>query len=221
MTYTQENHVSVNHTILDPDLFHNDVYSGELSWFSTYVDHIQIGYNINNYLHWVAANHVYVRTIFFSWNYCSRWRESKCLISCKSYLWHAESLSSCRFCNVAVQFCDLLRNVYVGTGKRPRACWDCGFESCQGHRCLCMLSVVRERTLRRTDHSSREVLPTAMHHCVWSRNLKNEEALAHVGLQRHRGWKKKKHACIHTYVRTAPKLYYLVITSYINLKSRH
>jgi len=28
---------------------------------------------------------------------------------------------------------------------------------------------------------SRGVLPTVVHHCVWSRNLVNEEALAHWG----------------------------------------
>jgi len=31
----------------------------------------------------------------------------------KSYLLHAERLSLCRVCNIAVQLCDLLRNVYV------------------------------------------------------------------------------------------------------------
>jgi len=30
-----------------------------------------------------------------------------------------------------------------------------------------------------------------MRHCVWSRNLKNQEAMARVGLQRHRGEKNK------------------------------
>jgi len=42
-------------------------------------------------------------------------------------------------------------------------------------------------SLRRTDHSSRGVLPNVMRRCVWSRNLKNEEAMARVGPQRHRG----------------------------------
>ena len=40
--------------------------------------------------------------------------------------------------------------------------------------------------VRRADHSSRGVLPTVMRRCVWSRNLKNEEAMAGVGPQRHR-----------------------------------
>jgi len=55
---------------------------------------------------------------------------------------------------------------------------------------LWVLCVVRERSLRRADHSSRGVLPTVMRRCVWSRNLKNEEAVARDGPQRH---KKKKY----------------------------
>jgi len=47
--------------------------------------------------------------------------------------------------------------------------------------CLCWVL-----SLGRADHSSREVLPTVMRRYVWSRNLKNEEALARVGPQRHR-----------------------------------
>jgi len=47
---------------------------------------------------------------------------------------------------------------------------------------LWVLSVVRQRSLRRADHSSRVVLPTVMRRCVWSRNLDNEEALSHWGL---------------------------------------
>jgi hypothetical protein len=42
------------------------------------------------------------------------------------------------------------------------------------------------------DHFSRGVLPTVVCRCVWSRNLKNEEAKARVGPQRHR----KKKLCI-------------------------
>jgi len=41
------------------------------------------------------------------------------------------------------------------------------------------------------DHSSRGVLPTAVRRCVWSRNLKNEEAMTRVRSQRH-----KKLQCI-------------------------
>jgi len=39
--------------------------------------------------------------------------------------------------------------------------------------------------LRRADHSSRGVLPTVVRRCVWSRNIKNEEAVTRVGSQRH------------------------------------
>ena len=44
--------------------------------------------------------------------------------------------------------------------------------------------------VRRADPSSRGVLPTAVRRCVWSRILKNEEAMTRVGSQRHR--KKKQ-----------------------------
>jgi len=40
---------------------------------------------------------------------------------------------------------------------------------------------VCQRSLRRADHTSRGVLPTAVRRCVWSRNLVNEEAMAHWG----------------------------------------
>ena len=41
---------------------------------------------------------------------------------------------------------------------------------------ICLLSVscvVRQRSLRRADHSSRGALPTVVLRCVWSRNIKN------------------------------------------------
>ena len=50
---------------------------------------------------------------------------------------------------------------------------------------LWVLCVVRWRSLRRAHHASRGVIPTVMRRCIWSRNLKNEEALAFVGPQRH------------------------------------
>jgi hypothetical protein len=46
------------------------------------------------------------------------------------------------------------------------------------------VSVVRcqvEVSVRRADRSSRGVLPTVARHCVWSRNLMNEEAVAQWG----------------------------------------
>ena len=47
------------------------------------------------------------------------------------------------------------------------------------HYLLWVLFVVRRRSLRRADHSSRGLLPTVVRRCVWSRNLVNEETLAH------------------------------------------
>jgi hypothetical protein len=47
---------------------------------------------------------------------------------------------------------------------------------------LWVLCEVRWRSLRRADLSSRGVLPNVVRHCVRSRNLVNEEALAHWGL---------------------------------------
>jgi hypothetical protein len=41
------------------------------------------------------------------------------------------------------------------------------------------------RSLRRTDHSARGVLPTVARRVCDLENLVNEEAIAHVGLQRH------------------------------------
>jgi hypothetical protein len=53
-----------------------------------------------------------------------------------------------------------------------------------------VLCVVRKRSVRRADHSSRGVLLTAVRRCLLSRNLVNEEAMALVGLQRLRKNKK-------------------------------
>jgi hypothetical protein len=82
VTHTQVIHNSVNnHTNPDHYLFYNDVYTGELLWFNTCVDHIQFGYNANNYLRSAAANHTYK---LFSTKTCSRRRQCKRLISCIS-----------------------------------------------------------------------------------------------------------------------------------------
>jgi len=70
-------------------------------------------------------------------------------------------------------------------GLWPLAFWDCGFESRRGHGCLSwVMCVLRQRSLRRADHSSGGVLPTVVRRCVWSRNLVNEEAMTHWGLSR-------------------------------------
>jgi len=66
-------------------------------------------------------------------------------------------------------------------GRSPAAIG--GFESHREHGCLSwVLCVVRWRSLRRADHSSRGVLPTMVRRCVRSRDLVNEEAMAHWGL---------------------------------------
>jgi hypothetical protein len=73
-----------------------------------------------------------------------------------------------------------------GVGLRPLACCDRGFESHPEHGCLSVVCVVRYRSLRRADHSSRGVLPTVARRCVRSRNLVNVEAIARAGLQSQR-----------------------------------
>ena len=87
---------------------------------------------------------------------------------------------------------------------RPLACWDCGFEPRWGQGCLSLwvLCVVRQRSLRWADHLSRAVLSAVVRRCVWSRNLKNEEAKARVGWAAAQKNNKKKantnvHTCIH------------------------
>ena len=50
--------------------------------------------------------------------------------------------------------------------------------------CDCCVLSGRERSLRRADQSSRGAILTVVRRWVWSRNLKNEEALAHWGLLR-------------------------------------
>ena len=63
----------------------------------------------------------------------------------------------------------------------------------RGHGCLSVVSVVRYRSLRLADPSSRGVLPNVVRRWVWSRNLKNEEAKASVRPQSHK--KKKIEQC--------------------------
>jgi len=59
-----------------------------------------------------------------------------------------------------------------------------------------------ERFERWADHSSREVLLTVMCYCVWSRKLKNEEAMTRVRQQRHKKgkfliWLQNLYCCLH------------------------
>ena len=53
-------------------------------------------------------------------------------------------------------------------------------------QCLNQLRHRVPPNMRRADHSSRGVLSTVVPRCMWSRNLKNEEAMARVGPQRHK-----------------------------------
>jgi len=54
---------------------------------------------------------------------------------------------------------------------------------------LWVLCVVRSRSLRRADHSSRRVLLIELRRFVWPRNVVIEEAMTRVGPQGHRGGK--------------------------------
>ena len=56
---------------------------------------------------------------------------------------------------------------------------------------LWILCVVRYRSMRRADHSSRGVIPTVMCHCAWPRNIKNLAALTRIGLLRRRGGRRQ------------------------------
>ena len=52
-------------------------------------------------------------------------------------------------------------------GLRPLSCWDCGSNPALGMDvCLMSMCVVRYRSLRRADHSSRVVLLIVVRHCV-------------------------------------------------------
>ena len=55
--------------------------------------------------------------------------------------------------------------ISAGVGSNPTG----GMDICL----LWMSCVVRQRSLRRADHSSRGVLPNVLRRCVWSRNIKN------------------------------------------------
>jgi hypothetical protein len=70
-------------------------------------------------------------------------------------------------------------HVVIGLGLRPLACWDCGIESHRSHRCSSVVSVVCCLCEDINKYLSIEVLPTVVRRCVWSRNLVNEDALAH------------------------------------------
>jgi len=73
-------------------------------------------------------------------------------------------------------------NTCTCVGLRPLACWDCGFESHRGYRCLSLVSVVCcQVEVSATGWSLVQSPTDCVRRCVWSRNLVNEEALAHWG----------------------------------------
>ena len=86
--------------------------------------------------------------------------------------------------------CIIYPKLPVPVAGRSKA-WVCGLSPAEivgsnptGGMDVCLLWVlfiVRYSSLRRADHSSRRVLPTVLRRCVWSRNLVNEETLAHLG----------------------------------------
>ena len=63
--------------------------------------------------------------------------------------------------------------------------------ACMSVCCECCVLLGRG-SLRRADQSSRGVLPIVMRRCVWSRNLVNEEVLAHWGAVAPKERKKEK-----------------------------
>jgi len=82
-------------------------------------------------------------------------------------------------CGQNVEFVNVKLAVPIPVAARSKAArlLSCGFECHRGHGCLLrMLCVVRLRSLRRADHSSRGALPTMVRSCVRRRN---EKALAH------------------------------------------
>jgi hypothetical protein len=68
------------------------------------------------------------------------------------------------------------------------ACRNCGFEFRRGMdvRLLWVLCVLRLRSLRQIDLSSRGVLLSLVRRCGWYRTLKNEEGIARFGSRRHK-----------------------------------
>jgi len=85
-----------------------------------------------------------------------------------------------------------------------------GDESCSDHVSVCMNSTfnitlfiipycIITFSLRRADRSSRGVLPTVVCRCVWSRNSKNEETMAHWVLLRQVNKQTKKIYPLHEF----------------------
>ena len=74
--------------------------------------------------------------------------------------------------------------------------------------CLLWVScVVRQRSLRRADHSSRGVIPTLLRRCVWSRNIKNGCSIYIYDTGRLRVKKKNIHTQLICYFETLETIY--------------
>jgi len=89
----------------------------------------------------------------------------------------------------------------------PAACWDFGFESHRWHGCMSVVSVLCcQVEVSATSWSLDQRSPTdcGASLCVWSRNIKNEEALAHWGLLR-----QKKKLLAHNFLPYIRNLTYL------------
>ena len=93
----------------------------------------------------------------------------------------------------------IFRPVPVAAPSKEWVCWRSPAEivgsNLIGDTDVCLLwvlCVVRKRSLRQADHSSRGVLPTVVRRCVWSRNLVNEEGLAHWGVLRQKQTNKQE-----------------------------
>ena len=78
-------------------------------------------------------------------------------------------------------YADQSGRVVQGLGLRPPACWDCEFESLQGHD-VSVVSVVSYKFLRRANSSSRGVL------LIVPSDLETSTAApyARIGLLRHK-----------------------------------
>jgi len=83
-----------------------------------------------------------------------------------------------------------------GLSLRTLGCCDCGFESHRWHGFLCVVSAMCCEVDFFTDLSSREVLPTAVHRCLWSRDLVNEEVMSYLGLLRPKQNRTRRHCVI-------------------------
>ena len=78
-------------------------------------------------------------------------------------LWVLIYFNDNSFHQLIIAYNDPSDHAVYGVGLRPLACWDYGFKSHRQHGCLSVSwSVVRYRSLRRSDHSSGGFLPSVV-----------------------------------------------------------